>query len=653
MKTTVLSLAALSALAVTLSASSVTLEALTVTSTPLGNTELDAPDSVEVYTADDIDKAHVRSLYEFINLQTSVIAMPSFGNPMAQKLDLHGYGIENGYQNIVITVNGRRLNNVDMVPQLLSAIAPADIERLEIIKSGGVVLGGDGANAGVINIVTKNDDTKAIRFYGGVYNTYDAAFRVGHSGERFSVSASGEAYHTAGTRHIDADQNRDEQKLANGTFDLSMTPIDALELRLGAQSARTDVNYGGPMTQAEYDENPAQPGSGYGWGPAPSQQRFDSDAYSAGITYDLNAHWSLNLDGHLEKKKSDYVTYGSVYTYDYRSLDAEALYTNGGVQVTLGADLFDGERDSGATSYSISNETTKKNAAGYALAQYRTGGHTFKAGYRYEDVGYDYSDANNSLDRSETLHGVEAGYNYRLSPERSLFVSYAHAYQAPDVDRFFNKDSLTGIVTFNGFIDPMSSDTVTAGYTAVTATNKFKASAYYTALHNEIYYYSDPGYVASANTNIDRSHKYGVDLYDQWMVSDRMSLSLNYNYVQAVIDEEEQNGEDFGGNDLPGVSNHNVKAALSIMPTDALTFTLSHTHRSSAYAMNDFGNNFSQRQQVYNSTDVSLTFAEESYELFAKINNMFDNANGLWVADDAIYPVNFTTTAIAGATLKF
>ncbi|MEJ2501411.1 MAG: TonB-dependent receptor plug domain-containing protein, partial [Campylobacterales bacterium] len=321
-KKTVLSLAALSALAGTLAASSVTLEALTVTSTPLGNTELDAPDSVEVYTADDIEKAHVQSLYEFITLQTSVIAMPSYGNPMAQKLDLHGYGIENGYQNIVITVNGRRLNNVDMVPQLLSSIAPADIDRLEIIKSGGVVLGGDGANAGVINIVTKKDDSKAVSFYGGVYNTYDVAFRVGHSDELFSVSASGEAYHTAGTRHIDAQQNRDAQKLANGTFDLSITPTDAVELRLGAQSARTDVNYGGPMTQSEYDENPAQPGSGYGWGPAPSHQRFDSDAYSTGVTYDVNDRWSLNLDGYLEKKKSNYVTYGSVYNYDYRTAKA-------------------------------------------------------------------------------------------------------------------------------------------------------------------------------------------------------------------------------------------------------------------------------------------------------------------------------------------
>jgi len=652
MKKPVFSLAAAALLQTALLAEGITLEALQVTSTPLHDTELNAADAVEVYTAADIENAHVRSLYEFITLQTSVFTLPSYGNPMAQRLDLHGYGIENGYQNIVVTVNGRRLNNVDMVPQLLSAIAPADIERLEIIKGGGIVLGGDGANAGTINIITKNDATKEVTLYGGIYDTYDAAFRVGHSDEHLTLSASGEAYHTAGTRHIDAAQHRDAQQLANGTFALAYTPDNALEIRLGARSVRTDVTYGGPMTQAEYDENPAQPGSGYGWGPAPSHQRYDSDAYNAGFTYEAREHWSFNVDGGVEKKKSNFITYGSVYRYDYRSLKSSAEYADGGFQLTFGGALFNGSRDSAPTYYSIANTSTKRNAALFALTQYRTGAHTFKAGYRFERVNYTYDDTANTLSRTDRLYGIEAGYNYRLSPERSLFVSYARAYQAPDLDRFFNKD-YSGVVTFNGFIDPMTSDTVTAGYTAITPASKLKLSAYYAALHNEIYYYSDPAYLASANTNIDRSHKFGIDLYEQWKITERFALSLNYNYVQAVIDKEVQNGADFGGNDLPGVAPHTLKAALTLMPTDALTFTLSHTYRSRAYAMNDFGNDFAQKQRAFNSTDALLTYDTASYTLFAKINNMFDNPNALWVADDAVYPVNFTTTALAGATLKF
>jgi len=649
MKKTVLPLAAFAALFSPLAAQNITLEALTVTSSPLGDTELDAADSVEIYTAEDIEKAHVQSLYEFINYQTSVFAMPSFGNPMAQKLDLHGYGIENGYENIVVTVNGRRLNNIDMIPQLLSAIAPEDIERLEIVKGGGIVLGGDGANAGAINIVTKNDASKDISFYGGVYNTYDGAFRVGHSDDLFTVSASGEAYHTDGTRHIDAEQNRDAQKLADGTFALSLTPTDSLELHLGLSTARTDVSYGSSLTLDEYESNPAQPGAN----PTPAYQKFDADAYSAGMTYFPVDSLSISLDGSIEKKKMDSDSpsyfYESVTNYDYRSAKVLVDYADAGLHLTFGGDVFDGTRKMSSTYYGFSsdNKTSKKNLAGFTLAQYRTGKHTFKAGYRYENVSYDFSDANSS---SDNLYGAEAGYNYKLSPERSLFVSYAHAFQTPDIDRFYNSYNY---VTYFGMINPMTSDTVTAGYTSVTATNKLKLSLYYAAIKNEIYYYSDPDSGTWANTNIDRSHKYGVDFYDKWLVTGQFALSLNYNYVQAIIDDEVQNGEDFSGNELPGVSNHSVKAAMTVMPTDALTLTLSHTYRSSAYAMNDIGNNFAQKQQVYNSTDLSLNYTRTSYTLFARINNMFNNANGLWVQNNAIYPVNFTTTAIAGATLKF
>ncbi|MHC3993404.1 TonB-dependent receptor [Thiomicrolovo sp. ZZH C-3] len=652
MKKIALSLAAAALAGSALCAEGITLEALTVTSSPLHSTELNAADSVEVYTAEEIEKSHARSLYEFITLKTSLFALPSYGNPMAQRLDLHGYGIENGYQNIVVTLNNRRLNNVDMVPQLLSSIAPADIERLEIVKGSGIVLGGDGASAGAIHIVTRNDNTKEVSFYGGLYGTYDAAFRVGHSSDLLTVSASGEAYHTAGTRHIDTAQNRDEQQLANGTFDLALTPGELFEFRLGAQASRIEAAYGSALTQSEFNDDPAQPGAF----PNPAYQQYDTDAFTAGLTLFPTADLSVSLDTSVEKKKSVYDlpawSYRSVANYDYRTTTLALDYTYGGLQLSLGGTLFDGSRDNGATAFAIASETTKKNSAAYALAQYRTGAHTFKAGYRYETVRYDYRDAGNALERSETLHGIEAGYNLRLSPERSLFLSYAHAYQAPDVDRFFNRD-YSGVVTFNGFINPMTSDTVTAGYTAVTAANKFKLSAYYAALENEIYYYSDPAYIASVNTNIDRSHKVGVDLFEQWKVTERFALSLNYNYVQAVIDKEVQNGEDFSGNDLPGVSPHTLKAALTILPTDALSFTLSHTYRSQAYAMNDFGNSYAQKQRAFNSTDVVLNYETASYALFAKINNMFNNPNGLWVADDAIYPVNFTTTVLVGATLKF
>ncbi len=71
-----------------------------------------------------------------------------------KKIDLRGYGIGDGYQNIVVSVNGRKLNNIDMVTQLLSSIPVESIDKIEIVKGSGSVQYGDGANAGAINIIT-------------------------------------------------------------------------------------------------------------------------------------------------------------------------------------------------------------------------------------------------------------------------------------------------------------------------------------------------------------------------------------------------------------------------------------------------------------------------------------------------------------------
>jgi iron complex outermembrane receptor protein len=155
----------------------------------------------------------------------------------------------------------------------------------------------------------------------------------------------------------------------------------------------------------------------------------------------------------------------------------------------------------------------------------------------------------------------------------------------------------------------------------------------------------------SKNTNIDKSHKYGLDLSDQWIINEQLALNANYNYVQALIDTEHQNGEVYDGKKLPGVSDHNVKVTFSYLPNTNTTLALTQVYRSSAYAQEDFANNFTQKQEAYHSTNLSVTYAKDNYEMFAKINNLFDQSNGIWINNDEIYPVDFTTTFTAG--LKF
>ncbi len=643
----------LSLVATSLLANTLALTPLEITSTPLKENELKSTDAVEVYTQEDIQKAHVKNVYEFLNQQTSVISMPTYGNPFSQKLDIHGYGIGDGYQNIVVMLNGRKINNIDMVAPLLSSISPSAISRIEIVKSSGIVLGGDGANAGVINIKTKKSNEKEITIYGGTYGAMDGSFYLGHSSENLSVSASAEAQQNSGIRHLNAEGGKDKNRLATGNFDLAYTPTEALELRLGASFARTDVNYAGSLSKKQYEEDPTQEGSSY------TTQKYDTDVISAGLSYFLNDSLSFNVDANREKKKSDstnvssYGPFSWIADYQYDSARASFDYENDMMVVSLGFDGFKGERNSHATLYGAKNTTTKENYAGYIMSQFNLGASTLKGGYRYEKVSYNFKDAQKDNSDDHNLNGIELGYNYALDAQKSLFASYAHSYQSSDIDRFFSYG------VFNEFIDPMKADSFTLGFNSIKADNKFKISAYYIKLKDEIYYYKDavnsyPDPSLSVNTNIDKSYKYGFDIYDKWLISQNFDLVLNYNYVQAIIDEETgRNGEDYSGNKLPGVSDHNAKITLGYLPNEHTRLALTQTYRSEAYAANDFENNFAQKQDAYMSTDISASYAKDNYEVFAKINNLFNQSNGLWICNDAIYPVNFTTTAIAGFKLKF
>ena len=214
---------------------------------------------------------------------------------------------------------------------------------------------------------------------------------------------------------------------------------------------------------------------------------------------------------------------------------------------------------------------------------------------------------------------MELGYNYAFDNEKSIFVNYSHSYQAPNIDKFFNFGG-----TFNGFINPMKSNNYNLGFNYFTPSNKLKVALYYIDLEDEIYFYKDV-FPNSKNTNIDKSHKYGLDIYDKVIFSNEFNAVLNYNYVKAIIDDETENGDNFAGKELPGVSNHSIKATLNYMPTKQYTFSLTQEYRSEAYAANDFNNNFSQKQDAYRSTDIAVTYAKDNYEFFAKINNLFNH----------------------------
>ncbi|HEY9202953.1 MAG TPA: TonB-dependent receptor, partial [Sulfurimonas sp.] len=400
-----------------------------------------------------------------------------------------------------------------------------------------------------------------------------------------------------------------------------------------------DVIYASYLTLDEYN-NDIKKSTG-----TVSEQWYDTDALGLGMSWYISDKLSFNIDGSREKKESIYdyqsiFSYRSTTDYDYNSLASTLDYVDDLFSFTFGYDRFDGNL------VNTNNDLTKVNNALFFMSEFYLGKSTLKAGYRYEDISFESKTGD---DQEDKLHGVELGYNYMLDKEKSFFANYAHSFQSSSLDRLFKWS--TG--AFMGYVKPSQAHNHTLGFNYIRPNNKLKISLFYIDLKDEIYYYSDPTWVNSRNTNIDKSHKYGLDIYDKWLINEKFNIALNYNYIRAKIDKEVENGEDYSGNDLPGVSDHNIKATLSFLANKNTTLAITQVYRSEAYAINDFENSSAQKQEAYKSTDISLTYTKDSLELFAKINNLFNQKNGLWVQDDAIYPMNFTTTAIAGFKLKF
>lgn len=624
-----------------------------ITGNRLAQEDFAAPYASEIHNHEDIDKSGAISLYDYLGRFSSVNVIPNSGNPYQQLIDMRGYGIGDGYQNIVVTLNGRRLNNIDMQPQLLSSIPLASIERIEIIKGSGSVAHGDGAMAGVINIVTRDLHGVDLSIAGGSHGYGQGSIAAGVKQDLFAIQVLADKSQTNGQRKKDANGKKADSDSENLSADLKLFPVEGLELRLGKDRTRINTRFGSPLTKLEFDKKPSQPGlDPWAFPSGPLNQytmlELRTDTSRLGTTYQLNEMLSFNLDHTVDKKESDNVTFRTLYgmdkqKYDYRSTDFSTTLDFGQLTLVGGIQVFDGERKAGT------NKTLKDNKAIYLQGQYSLGNTLLSAGARREKVEYDYKDSGARQKDDHKLNAWDLGINHQYNEQLSVFANISHGFQAPDIDRFF---TMAG--TFNDFIKPAKSRNLNLGLNHNTDRNQLKVTAFYSRLRNEIYYYASSDWsLPSYNTNIDKSHKYGLEIQDRYQFNDQLQGRLNYAWTVAKIDREDEGNGKYNGKKHPGVSAHSIIASLDYKVLANGTLSLTQNWRSRAYAMEDFENNFNQKQKAYNTTDLGYSHKIEQFTLFAQVNNLFNKKNGLAVRDDAIYPVNFTRTWHVGVKASF
>jgi iron complex outermembrane receptor protein len=597
--------------------------------------------SSEIYSDKDIAKSGANDIYSFLGQNTSIVTTPSSGNPFSQKINMRGFGLTDGYENIVVTLNGRRLNNIDLVPQFLANIDINNIKKIEVTKGSGSVIYGDGAMAGAIHIWTKDENSSNISISKGSYDSQKVSFNAGFEEKLFSFSFQKSIDNNGGFSNQDSTGHKTKSSNDNQRVVLTLTPLKGTEISLSESTSNVEVRYPNALTLKQFDENPKQTNSIY------TVQNYEITNTDFYIKQQLDENLTIRVDRSNESKYSKgKFSSGFVSETNYKNDHTKLFFTyeSKSLNVVFGVNIFNNERNSST------NTTHKDNKASFIKTVYTLGKNSFSLGYRVEQVAYKYEPVSgNSLSANHNLTASDIGFNHNLNNDLSFFANYNNGFQAPNVDRFFLYGG-----TFNKFIEPAKIKTLNLGLNYKTQKSKTKLTVFHSDLTNEIYYYNTEGFSNDLNTNIDKSHKQGLELQHKQQINPQFALNLNYAYTLAKIDEEVENNTTYNNKNLPGVSQDNITLGLDYRFDDKAQINISHKWRSEAYSSEDFANEAEQKQKSFQSTDVSYHYqATEDLEYFFNIQNIFEKHNGIWVRDDAIYPVNFTRNINIGLNYKF
>ena len=567
------------------------------------------PQGVVVITAAEIQAAGMTNANEAIRWLGGVVSRIDTTGGRDQTLDLRGFG-ETASSNVVFLVDGVRQNEGDSSGVSLSWIPIDSIERIEIVSGNGSVLHGEGATAGVINVITNKglvEPGGSASLSLGSFATSDArvSLRTATGSWRYQIYAN--AFNTDNHRANYAHQDRNA--LASATW---VEGTSLLSFQVGAQSSNGGLP--GGITPADFETNPRKTYK--------LKDNFQSEKRNlqvSGETFVGDWRVAVDVRHRTDRVDSNYI-YDGYATTSATSSNRAAVrswkeFSQGYLQhrflVGVDTEQWTQDRDRGGTKI---NQYSDALYVRHDISLKESGLKIYGGARQTTANRYISGAAVGRLDVNNSSWDIGAAI--RAGANGELFSRLGTSFRLANADEFgcypYPSGPACPPVTL---LMPQTSKDMELGYRYNTGSGKWSVRYYRSDLKNEIGL--DPA--SYSNVNFDPTRRSGVEIDASAKLAKAVDAGIQYAYRQAVF----RSGP-YAGKTVPMVPAQSLTARLSFLLSDTRTVSLASQFVSSQYVTDDFSNSCSIKTPGYGTLNVRYSERVQAWTLSAILNNMTD-----------------------------
>ena len=554
-------------------------------------------------------------------------------------IDIRGMGAQTK-SNILIMVNGQRLNNIDMGEIDFPSIPIDSIGKVEVYKgNAATVLYGDGAIGGAINIITnpnyqkKNKNELIVKT--GTFNKREYIYNNSKNFNKFSINSYFNHIETDGYR----DQNESQQN--NFTSQLIIPSSNGdhfISFNLNEQIMSTPSD----RSQAELyvDRKGSDTPDDY----------ISSDGSSILYTkkYTLENNKSLILSSSFRQKDSysdlqtsaSYPSYSETFTKNYQftpRINQKVHLFKNTFDAIYGIDIlyadYESKRKKNAsaipkhtynawqTTQSLytqqSTNITEKLKIGGGL---RIQKNSIVIGDFLNTAAPDYADWDSEHTRftdNEINYAINFGFEKKINKLINSYGRIGNGFRFPNID-----DRIGGSGNQSLELDTQQTKELEIGFKNKSKKFYSNISGYLIEGKNELGYDSDE----FVNININSTRRYGLEYTQKYRINKILEMKSDFTWAEAKYTSGDQGtyATDFKNKDVPLVPQFSLDSSFDWQISKYLSIIPSINYQDGMRMESDDENFQDTKIPSHLLTNLFILNQRDVFDLSITIKNLFN-----------------------------